>query len=117
MLYTVCKYQDTGLIFSGEIQMNRKLFLPLVCCMIVTATLIPGKAFSDELIVKSCTELIRMAENLQEDVKTADMMLRSALDGGSMSSVKTYKLKKEAVNIKLQSVLQAISLKGCSKPM
>ena len=97
--------------------MNIKFFLAIICCLMVSLTLMPGKAFSEELIVKSCTELMRMAENLQEDVKTADIMLRSALDSGSMSNVKTYKLKKEAVNIKLQSVLQAISLKGCSKPM
>ncbi len=97
--------------------MNFKFLFAIVCSLMMTLTLMPGKAISEELIVKSCAELMRMAENLQEDVKTADIMLRSALDGGSMSSVKTYKLKKEAVNIKLQSVLQAISLKGCSKPM
>lgn len=97
--------------------MNRKLFVIATCCLAAIFSSIPEKAQSEELVVKSCSELMRMAQNLQEDVKTADIMLRSALDNGSMASVKTYKLKKEAVNIRLQSVLQAINLKGCSKSM
>ena len=75
----------------------------------------PVSGASEELIVKNCNELMRMAENLQEDLKTTNMMLKASLDGGSIQSVKTYKLKKEATSNKLQAVLQAINLKGCAK--
>ncbi len=95
--------------------MQKKIFVSLICIMVAIFASAPGMAQSEELVVKSCSELMRMAQNFQEDIKTTDIMLRSALDGGSISSVKTYKLKKEATNMKLQAVMQAINLKGCSR--
>lgn len=97
--------------------MNRKVFCTAFCCLIAIFFSIADKAFSEEIIVKNCTELMRMAQNLQEDLKTTDIMLGAALDAGSMQNVKTYKLKKETAKQKLEAVLQAINLRGCSKAM
>jgi hypothetical protein len=97
--------------------MKTKILCTLVCSLIAIISVLPSSAASDELIVKNCAELMRMAQNLQEDLKTTDLMMGAALQSGSMSTFKTYKLKKEATNKQLQSVLQAINLKGCSKTM
>ncbi len=94
--------------------MIRRIFLTVVICMVSTFVVM-DKAVGDELIVVNCAELMRMTQNLREDLKTTDIMLGVALENGSMQTVKTYKLKRETINQKLQSVLQAINLKGCAR--
>jgi hypothetical protein len=69
----------------------------------------------DELIVKGCQELMHMAKNYQEDLKTVDTVLGSAIDAGGIDRIKNYQLKKNAVRKQLESVLRAIDLKGCVK--
>lgn len=76
---------------------------------------IPGMAKSEDLIVKTCPELLRMAETAHEDMRTVDTMLGSAIEAGNMDKIKNYKLKKAAVRKQLESVLNAIDLRGCVK--
>ncbi|MGO9570360.1 MAG: hypothetical protein ACLP5H_22745 [Desulfomonilaceae bacterium] len=78
-----------------------------------TATFSAGAAPTEELIVKNCTELIRIAQVYQEDLKTVDTVLGSAIDAGNMDRIKNYKLKKAAVKKQLESVMKAIDIKGC----
>lgn len=84
-----------------------------IVAVFFAATLTAGASSTDELVVKSCSELIRMAQVYQEDLKTVDTVLGSAIDGGNMDQIKNYKLKKGAVKKQLQSVMKAIDLKGC----
>jgi hypothetical protein len=76
--------------------------------------LISGPCFAEELVVKKCSELVRMAENYQADLKTVDTVLGSAIDAGTMDRIKNYKLKKSVVKKQLDSVLKAIEIKGCT---
>jgi len=64
--------------------------------------------------VKKCSELVRMAQNCQEDLKTVDTVLGSAIDAGTIDRIKNYKLKKSVVRKQLESVLKAIEIKGCT---
>jgi len=64
--------------------------------------------------VKKCSELVRMAQNCQEDLKTVDTVLGSAIDAGTMDRIKNYKLKRSVVRKQLESVLKAIEIKGCA---
>lgn len=84
-----------------------------IVAVFFAATLTAGASSTNELVVKSCAELIRMAQVYQEDLKTVDTVLGSAIDGGNMDQIKNYKLKKGAVKKQLQSVMKAIDLKGC----
>jgi hypothetical protein len=81
-------------------------------CLLVMAS---KPCHSEELVVKSCSELLRMAQNYQEDLKTVETMLGSALDAGSMDRIKNYKLRKGAVRLQLESVMKAIDARGCVK--
>jgi hypothetical protein len=86
------------------------LMIAVVFC---AATFSAGASLADDLILKSCAELIRMAQVYQEDLKTVNMVLGSAIDAGNMDQIKSYKLKKGAVKKQLDSVMKAIDLKGC----
>ncbi len=95
--------------------MQRRLgYWLAIVVLFFTATLTAGASSTEELVVKSCTELIRMAQVYQEDLKTVDTLLGHAIDEGNMGRIKTYKLKKAAVNMQLQSVMKAIDMKGCA---
>lgn len=85
----------------------------LVCLLVMASQ----PCHSEELVTKSCSELIRMAQNYQEDLKTVETMLGSALDAGtgSMDRIKNYKLRKGAVKQQLESVMKAIDARGCVK--
>jgi hypothetical protein len=72
-------------------------------------------AIAQDLLEVKCGELMRMAETYQQDLRTVDTVLGSALDGGDMDRIRSYKLKKGAVKKQLDSVLQAIDLKGCAR--
>ena len=49
------------------------------------------QAYADDLLVKSCPELVRMAENCQTDLKTVDTVLGSAIDAGNMDRIRDRK--------------------------
>lgn len=70
-------------------------------------------SFSEELVVKSCQELIGIAENCRQDLRTVGAMLGSAIDVGDMQRIRNYKLKRAAVQKRLQAVLKAIEIKEC----
>ncbi|MBI4964299.1 MAG: hypothetical protein HY913_13560 [Desulfomonile tiedjei] len=88
-----------------------------IWCFIIVAVLgilfVCSPSFADELVVKKCSELVRMAHNCQEDLKTVDTVLGSAIDAGTMDRIRNYKLKKSVVKKQLDSVLKAIEIKGC----
>lgn len=75
----------------------------------------PCVCIGEELVVKPCSELIRMASNYQEDLKTVDTMLGVAIDAGDLDKIKVYKLKKSSVQKDLDAVLKAIDLKECGR--
>jgi hypothetical protein len=87
--------------------------------LVITATLVSGASlafcFDEDLIVKNCQELMRIAEQTNQDLKTVDTMLSVALDSGSMDRIRNYKLKKSAVKKQLESVMKALEIKGCVK--
>jgi hypothetical protein len=72
-------------------------------------------AVAQDLLEVKCGELMRMANTYQQDLKTVDTVLGSALDAGDMDRIKSYKLRKGVVKKQLDSVLQAIDLKGCAR--
>lgn len=92
----------------------RNIILPLAALLLLLTA--AGAPASDDLVIKSCTELIAMAEGYQQDVKTTDLMLASAIDAGDLQRIKTYRLKKNALKKKLDAVVKAIEIKGCTKP-
>ena len=69
--------------------------------------------YAEDLLVKDCAELIRLAQGYQQDLKTIDTVLGSAIDTGNMTQIKKYKLKKGAAQKQLNAVMKAISMKGC----
>jgi hypothetical protein len=85
----------------------------VIAVVFFAATFTAAASHAEDLIVKSCAELIRMAQVYQEDLKTVDTVLGSAIDAGNMDQIKSYKLKKGAVKKQLESVMKAIDLKGC----
>lgn len=70
-------------------------------------------SFSEELVVKSCQELIGLAENCRQDLRTVGAMLNSAVDVGDIQRIRNYKLKRAAVQKQLQAVLKALEIKEC----
>jgi len=70
---------------------------------------------AEELVVKNCSELMRIAQNLQDDLKTVDTILGSAISAGNMAVIRNYKLKKAAVQKDLEAALKAIEAKACVK--
>lgn len=72
-----------------------------------------GHTYAEDLLAKDCAELIRLAQGYQQDLKTIDTVLGSAIDSGNMTQIKNYKLKKGAAQKQLESIMKAISVKGC----
>ncbi len=96
--------------------MNNKLHLNwrLLIAAILGTLFIAGPSFAEELVVKKCSELVRMAVNYQADLKTVDTVLGSAIDAGTMDRIKNYKLKKSVLSKQLAAVLKALEIKGCT---
>jgi hypothetical protein len=86
-----------------------------VMAALLTMLLTAGAAVSEELVVTSCPELLRMADSCRDDIRAADTMLGSAIDAGSLEMIKNFKLRKEAARKHLDSVIKALELKGCVK--
>ncbi len=95
----------------------RKAFLSIgfSTCLMAIASFGPAYALENGLVVKSCPELMRMAEQYHEDLRTVDMVLGSAIDSGTMDRIKSYKLRKSAVRQQLDDVVKALEIKGCVK--
>jgi hypothetical protein len=89
--------------------------LTVLALMVLVLALVATSAHPEDLLDTKCAELVRMAESYQQDLKTVDTVLGSAIDSGDMDRIKNYKLKKGAVKKTLESVLKAIELKGCIK--
>jgi len=93
---------------------STKTLLALVCAALLAFSA-AGAALAEELVVRSCSELLRIADSCKDDLKTADTVLGSAIDMGSVEMVRNYKLKKEAAKKQLEAVVKALELKGCVK--
>jgi hypothetical protein len=89
------------------------LIIGIAALLSVTASLGPARAAENDLVVKTCPELMRMAEQSNEDLRTVDMVLGSAIDSGTMDRIKSYKLRKSAVRQQLNDVVKALEIKGC----
>jgi hypothetical protein len=94
--------------------MNRKLLF--IVGLALTAGALsagPRPADAEDLLAKSCTELMRRAQTYQQDLKTVDTVLGSAIDAGSLERIRSYKLRRGAVKAELKAVLRALDVKGC----
>jgi hypothetical protein len=78
------------------------------------ALMFVAPSFAEDLAAKSCAELVRMAQSFQQDLQTVDTVLGSAIDAGNMDRIRSYKLRKAAVNRQIKSVLRTIELKDCT---
>jgi hypothetical protein len=94
---------------------STKIWLALVFAGLFTCSAVSA-ALAEDLVVRSCSELLRLADSCKDDLKTADTVLGSAIDMGSVEMIRNYKLKKEAAKKELDSVTKALELKGCVKP-
>ena len=72
-------------------------------------------ATATDLLSKKCSELVKSAQTFQDDLKTVDMVLGSAISAGTMARIKKYKLRKAQIGKHLSSVMKAIEVKGCVK--
>lgn len=68
---------------------------------------------AQELGTKGCAELIRMAHNCRQDIKTVDIVLGSAIEAGRIDRIRSYKLRKSAQRKRLASILKAIQTREC----
>lgn len=93
---------------------SSKMLLTLACAALL---LMPAAstALAEELVVKSCGELLRMADSCRDDLNTADTVLGSAIDMGTVEMIRNYKLKKQAAKQQLEALTKALELKGCLK--
>ncbi|MGB9618107.1 MAG: hypothetical protein ACP5M0_08100 [Desulfomonilaceae bacterium] len=90
-----------------------------LCLIVLTMGLLvaasPVALCAEELVVKPCADLIRLANSYRDDLKTVDTMLGVAIEAGDLDKIKAYKLKKSAVQKQLDAVLKAIEIKECAK--
>ncbi len=93
--------------------LRERAFTLVVFVLLSLSLCAPCMAGSIDLLQRSCSELIRMAESFQDDEKIVNTVLGSAIDSGSMQNVKKYKLKKAAVKKNLNQIMKAIEIKGC----
>jgi hypothetical protein len=85
--------------------------LALLCVFVVFSS----TCQAEDLLMRSCSELIYMAENFQHDLRAIDAVYGSAVEAGNMDRIKNYKLRKGAVRKELDGVMKAIDVKGCVK--
>lgn len=83
----------------------------IVGCLALFVALAP--AWAEDLTAKGCQELMRMAQTYEQDLKTVNTVLGSAIDGGNLDRIRSYKLKRAEVQRRLNSVLRVIDLKEC----
>ena len=94
---------------------KRISYFAAVFSIVCLSLLCTVPAFGEDLLIKSCSELVRLAENYQTDLKTVDTVLGSAIDHGNMDRIRNYKLRKAVIKQQLEGVMQAVSMKGCAK--
>ncbi|MEW6138121.1 MAG: hypothetical protein AB1733_07810 [Thermodesulfobacteriota bacterium] len=83
---------------------------------LVPLLVLAGSCPAEDLTVKNCPELVRIAETCQEDLKTVDTVLGSAIEAGSIDRIRNYKLRKAEIKKRLHSVMRVIELKECVLP-
>ncbi len=88
-------------------------FWTIIAAGIILVHMTAGVSLAGDLVTKSCQELITMAQSYQQDLKTVDTVLGSAIDAGSLERIRSYKLKKGAVTKKLRAVMSALQVRGC----
>lgn len=118
-LQTEAQADRFGSVFQkkGALAMDRWFRCLIVTIAVGSAVLLSAPpSFSEELVVKSCQDLIGMAENCRQDLRTVGAMLGSAVDVGDIQRIRNYKLKRSALQKQLQSVLKALEIKECVMP-
>ncbi|MBM4327097.1 MAG: hypothetical protein FJ118_08020 [Deltaproteobacteria bacterium] len=91
---------------------NTTRWLTVATLILLTAS-VTQPVYAECVECKSCPELIRMAQNYQQDIKTVDIVLGSAIDAGSLQMIRSYKLTKGTMKRQLESVMREIEHKGC----
>ncbi len=105
-----------GTLFpQGGIMSNKRAKITWILSAAFLMLFSANITVAQDLLETKCGELMRMAETYQQDLKAVDTVLGSAIDGGDMDRIRSYKLKKGAVKMQLDSVLRALDLKGCAK--
>lgn len=90
------------------------MLLTLACAALLVMP-VASTALAEELVVKSCAELQRLADSYRDDLNTADTVLGSAIDMGTVEMIRNYKLRKQAARQQLEAVSKALELRGCLK--
>jgi hypothetical protein len=86
-----------------------------VLTAILMVMMISSFAPADDLALRSCPELVKMAQSYQDDLKAVGTVLGSAIDSGSIERVRKYKLKRSEIKKNLDIVMNVLSIKGCVK--
>jgi hypothetical protein len=92
----------------------RRLYQLIAIVGSLTFLIAVGPSFAEDLALRDCSELLRIAKTYEEDLKTVDTVLGSAIDAGNMDRIRTYRLKRAEIKRKLSSVLRVIDLKECT---
>jgi hypothetical protein len=82
--------------------------------VLIMGTSVPYVA-AEDLGSKTCPELLRLAKECEQDLKTVDTVLGAAIDAGNMDSVRNYKLKRSAMVKERENIMSAIKFKQCLK--
>ncbi len=93
--------------------MKRKLLIVSLAIAAGALCAVSTPADAEDLLAKSCSQLMRRAQTYQQDLKTVDTVLGSAIDAGSLERIRSYKLRRGAVKAELKAVLRALDVKGC----
>ena len=65
---------------------------------------------------KTCTELLRLSRQCQDDLRTVDTVIGAAVDAGNMDTIRNYKMKRGAMLKERDEIMNAIKFKGCVQP-
>lgn len=87
------------------------LFITITTCWLLGA---PLAVPAEELIIKSCTELMRLAEACRDDLRAVNIVLGSAVDAGDLDRIRNYKIRRDAAKRQLEQVVKVLELKGCA---
>jgi hypothetical protein len=82
--------------------------------VLVIGTCVPCVS-AEDLGGKTCPELLRLAKECEQDLRTVDTVLGAAIDAGNMDTVRNYKLKRSTMVKERESIMSAIKFKQCLK--
>jgi predicted dithiol-disulfide oxidoreductase (DUF899 family) len=95
--------------------MRSRKTIPILAATIVLCLYMTVFASAECLDCEKCSQLIRLAQKHQQDLKAVSMVLGSAVESGSLERIRAYKLRKGSTRRELDKVMRAIELRGCLK--